>query len=334
MPFRAGMPILRNPGRRVKALTLYVHAEKHGRRRSFVTGTGFLLGRAQRLSRDRCPKGCSLLDLQEILDRWIWKGTRSSCARSRGPDCKACWSSRRNMRMTRNRRGPQPHRAPVGVCGVHHDEVRDVWIVNTVPLDKNKLYTAAMSDYVALGDTGYPDLAKPPFGDPPRQIFRQSIFKPSAAPFARTWRKPPPVPGIAVHCAPEIRPRIITTACRHSQRSSPGQDQLASLRLWSYFHGQRGEQLTMIRNEWQRTSCAGTSLEKTDEGIQERPTWQFSLDKLAIGFSGLWHVQDEKTVQQNFGGIRSTQVTAKRFHSWDTEINDQFTRFVPMRTGL
>jgi len=38
------------------------------------------------------------------------------------------------------------------------------YLINQKPLDPNQLYVVATSDYIALGDTGYTDLATPPVG--------------------------------------------------------------------------------------------------------------------------------------------------------------------------
>jgi len=315
----------------MKALTLSVMQKNMGADVALLQNRDFYPGALTDYLKDRCPNGCSLLDLQEILDRWIWKGDALIVRSITGAGLQSVLEQSKKYEDEEKAMGDVPHPPgrPLVYVGVHHDDVKDAWIVNTAPLDKNKLYIVAMSDYIALGDTGYPDLAKPPFGDPPRQILSTTHFQTISGAVCQNMEKAAAeVHGLAVHCAPEIRPQDYYDSMQGTP-SDPrqGKTKLASLRLWSYFHGQRGEQLTHDQKRVAKDVLRRDIVKKTDEGIQNRPTWQFSLDKLAIGFSGLWHLQDEKTIQQNFGGIRSTQVTAKRFHSWDTEINDQFTRF-------
>jgi len=38
--------------------------------------------------------------------------------------------------------------------GIHYDEEQKEYLVNGVPLDPNKLYSVATSDFVSGGDTG------------------------------------------------------------------------------------------------------------------------------------------------------------------------------------
>lgn len=315
----------------LKALTLYSMQKNGDADLALLQARDFYSGALDDYLSERCGSECSLLDLQEILDRWIWKGDALIVRSVTGATLQSVLEQSKkyaDQEKTVNNVGNLSGRALVYV-GVHHDEVRDTWIVNTAPLDKNKLYTVAMSDYIALGDTGYPDLAKPPFGDPPRQILSTRRFQTiSGAVCQNMMEAAKNEPKIAVQCAPEIHPERYYDSLQDTP-SDPrdGKTVWAALQLWSYFHGKRGEQLTPDQKRVAKDIVRRDIVGKTDERVQERPTWQFSLDKLAIGFSGLWHVEDEKTVQQNFGGIRNTQVTAKRFHSWDTEINDQFTRF-------
>jgi hypothetical protein len=313
----------------VKALTLYSMQKNMEADVALLQERDFYSRALNDYFNERCSSGCSFLDLQEVLDRWIWKGDALIVHSVTGAVLQSVLEQSKKYADEEKTAGNLSYsgRALVSL-GVHHDDVRDVWIVNTAPLDKSKLYTVAMSDYIALGDTGYPDLAKPPFGDPTRQILSTRHFQSiSGAVCQNMTNAAAGVPGITVHCAPEIRPELYYDSMEGTP-SDPRQGKTVrtALQLWSYFHAQRGEQLTGDQKRVAKDVLGRDIVRKTDEGIQERPTWQFALDKLAIGFSGLWHVQDEQTVQQNFGGIRNTQVTAKRFHSWDTEINDQFTR--------
>jgi hypothetical protein len=43
--------------------------------------------------------------------------------------------------------------------GIRYDSAHDEYVINEVPLDKNRIYAVVTSDYIGAGDTGYPDLA-------------------------------------------------------------------------------------------------------------------------------------------------------------------------------
>ena len=50
--------------------------------------------------------------------------------------------------------------------GVSHALDGQSWLINGEALDPNRLYSVATTDFIGLGDTGYPELQKTDLGDP------------------------------------------------------------------------------------------------------------------------------------------------------------------------
>jgi hypothetical protein len=62
--------------------------------------------------------------------------------------------------------------------GIFYDKLRDEYLVNGEVLDPNRLYSVATTDYIACGQTGYPEIAEPGFDNPliPRE-FPKEIYQ-------------------------------------------------------------------------------------------------------------------------------------------------------------
>jgi len=318
----------------IQALTLAAMQRETEADVAMLQQRDFYSGALQDYLAERCSSGCSLLNLQEILDRFIWKGDALVVRGLTGGVLKKVLEQSKKLDQEEKSSlasFPERQRGLVYV-GIHHDDVGDFWMVNDVPLDEGKLYLVAMSDYIALGDTGFPDLAQTPIGDVAEPPSRDKAIRTLSGLVCNNMRNTATaVNRITVNCLPFIDPKVYYDQVANVAPPDPrqGQTTLAQLSLWGYFHPRNGEGLSPGQKKVVKDFHSRDFLQNVDQAIQDRSAWMLSLDKAAIGFSGLWHIDDEATVQQQFGGIRNPQVTAKRFHSWDTDVKDQLIRYQP-----
>lgn len=320
----------------IQAVTLAAMQQETQADVAMLQGRDFYPNALQDYLDEQCPgSGCPLLDLQEILDRFIWKGDALVARTVTGGVLKKVLEQ--SKKLDQEEKSPLasfPERQrPLVYVGIHHDDVSDLWMVNDVPLDEGKLYLVAMSDYIALGDTGFPDLAQTPTGGVAEPISRRDDAIRTISGVVCNHMRDGTVAAnrITINCSPFIDPQNYYDQVANTGPNDPrqGQTKLAQLSLWSYFHPHDGERLSPGQKKVVKDFRSHDFLANVDQLIQDRSSWMFSLDKAAIGFSGLWHLDDEATIQQQFGGIRDPKVTAKRFHSWDTDVKDQLIRYQP-----
>ena len=186
--------------------------------------------------------------------------------------------------------------------GIVKDENKN-FIVNDVPLDPGKLYTVVTTDYIASGDTGYPELAdavgaakpQPQYGEAPLQLISAVVCR-NIAPVNQ--------------CDPDLPPEDYFDQFIGNTPADPRQGNVLSARLkqWSAFqsHG--------------KDPAASTSKPPSVEStVQNRPIWSLGFDKLNFGYGALYHSFSEANLNNFFGGVQATEVTSPRFINWSAD---------------
>jgi 2',3'-cyclic-nucleotide 2'-phosphodiesterase (5'-nucleotidase family) len=107
-------------------------------------------------------------DVAQAINRLLWKGdfiikrtlpgSSLKAALKRSKDFDKQDVSSTSLELERNR--------GLVLLGITTDAEREQYLVNGEPLDEGKLYTVATSDYIGLGDTGYPELVSGAVGGP------------------------------------------------------------------------------------------------------------------------------------------------------------------------
>jgi hypothetical protein len=234
--------------------------------------------------------------VREIIDRIIWKGDfvnliyvpgsalKKALDQSKAFDAED--SSSLSLSDERNR--------GFATLGVRFDAVRSEYIVNALPLDPNKLYAVATSDYVSAGDTGYPDLAasqvKPP--SVPADFGRTLITLSSVVCRALETSEDRCLDDLS---AAEFFDELIISP----QDTREGKTAGKQLELWSFFHHPRsvpGSGKTNIPQE------------RAEAMVEQRLLWDLNLNKLGLGLTRLNHTGDDFDVNTNFSGITSPGV--------------------------
>jgi hypothetical protein len=197
--------------------------------------------------------------------------------------------------------------------GIFRDPDSLRYIVNGAPIEDDKPYLVAMTDYLAFGDTGYPELAQELTGGPERaanikvqsrlsELVLNRLRDPEAAKLAR---------GKAIDFSTYL-------------------DYLE----WPGFPVEPEATLAMQFSEYFRTAATGTpsftSLNKGATTNQEtltqtRPRWRLVLERSDISWSDYWHNQSSQSALLTaFEGITESRVNTPENHqlntSWAAEL--------------
>jgi hypothetical protein len=271
-------------------------------------------------------------NLQQIMDRFLWKGDFIRELSVTGSVLKKVMDQSKKFDDD-DKSGyvlvPERGRGLIPL-GIKRDPDSEEYIVNGAPLDTGALYTVAASDYISLGDTGYPDLAPPP-GDLPASPFdTENLRSIGSATCAVVDQKP--VSEKSSRCSADIYfgPEYYDAFSEMQPDDvRKGQTKWERLVLWSGIH----PNLVSPPDRSEKKS-KDEKLQPgpfTENVIQERPRWELNFDELNIGFSDLSHNGDETTLGNTFGGVLDSQVTAKhsRTLNWgvDGKLTNAHSRF-------
>lgn len=274
------------------------------------------------------PHSLGKLGLQEILDRILWKGdfikvraVTGSVLRSILKESDQFAKIEKTAYLSVSETG-----RPLVTLGLRADVLNaGDFLINGKPLDPGALYTIATSDYIALGDTGYPELAMPPVGGPPQPASPSGKIITVSGNTCRDVYKLAPT-AFSSDCAPPLPRRgyYDEIADRTPPDPRKGNTSWHKFYAWTFLHGELGQPTP--KNAQVPPDNIGAEMQK---GVDAQPNWDFSLEKMSVGFSALTHTDSEQTLSQEFGGVQNSQVNAKHSHSWDWDANSKFTLFHP-----
>jgi len=162
------------------------------------------------------------------------------------------------------------------------------YFVNGLPLDDERLYTIATTDYIGAGDTGYPDL-------------ENAARNPRSHPAAYTGNLIP----------------ISSLVCRRLFPANPAQYCLDPIDSDKYLDETIAKQIPPYPPEgsfssfWSKTNIALPKArdDSNDPGegveykVRRRSFWGFSLKNFSIGFKDLDNNRTDKSLNEKFAGI-------------------------------
>src|SRR5579864_2510872 len=182
--------------------------------------------------------------------------------------------------------------------GIVKDEDHNEYVVNDVPLDPGRLYTVATTDYIASGDTGYQELASIVGSEKPEPQYENRPLQMISAVVCQAVE-------VAAKCDRDIIPDdyFDQFAGNLPADPSPGNTLPHQIRQWSAFRSREKDPLE------KRSSM--------ENDVQNRPVWSLSFDKLSVGYGALYHSFSETNLNNFFGGVQATEVTAPRFINWN-----------------
>jgi len=192
--------------------------------------------------------------------------------------------------------------------GISESSIPGEYTINDAPLDPGRLYTVATTDYIALGDTGYPELAVPAGTkafDP--QYSKTDLQYISSAVCEQ-------VLGAVTsgsNCNPLVQPEAYFDELANMRPADlrPRHAEYRQFRDW-FFHSRRKPPAVGVR----------------EKAVQERPIWSLNLEKLSLGYGALYHKFSETDLNNFFGGVQNSDATSPRYISWNLDEKTSFTK--------
>lgn len=272
----------------------------------------------------------SLPDTKEILDRIIWKGDYIQVKSVQGSVLKNVLKQSDQFSKTEKTPYASPGESgrPLVKLGIQPDGKNGGdYLINGRPLDSTAVYTVATSDYIGLGDTGYPDLVTPPVGDPdPAASATEPIITVSGR-TCETLVRVQELPSTSCHGKLNREGYYDELTNRTPDDVRKGNTSWHKFYAWTFLHGELGQ--PSPKSKGQAPPGPEDIAAQMQKRVDAEKNWDFSLDKASIGFSALTHTDNEQTLSREFGGVQNAQVNAKHSHSWDWDANSKFTLFHP-----
>lgn len=260
---------------------------------------------------------------EELMDRILWKGDFVQTISVKGSVLQQVLDQSDKFKQADDsccQLVDEPGRDIVPL-GIIKDTNSGSYRINSAPLDPNALYTIAASDYIALGDTGYPNLETPPVGSDPPSPFNhderhQLIGSWVCDEFRDALRGNPVLPPVAP-CSENIPPYTLggvyydTLANIEPADSRPGLTPNKQLELWAT------QGLRVITPQWPPAEAL----------IEQRSRWEISANTLNIGFGGVSHNYSEAMLANLFGGVLDPMANSKRSRTISVGVDSKATRY-------
>ena len=188
------------------------------------------------------------------------------------------------------------------------------YFINDLPLDENRIYTIATTDYIGAGDTGYPDLVKAARN--PRT--HPAAFNGELAPISSLVcsRYFDDEAQAKRYCLPLVDSE--TYLDRTTAKTIPTyKPESRFTRLWK-----------ATGFAWPDKAKPTDSVDSAlEQAVQRRTFWAFSLKNLSFGFSDLDNNDTDKSLNNKFGGIGDSGLTAKGNRTMTLGVDARLSRF-------
>jgi hypothetical protein len=246
-------------------------------------------------------------NVQQTLDRLIWKGDFITLLHVPGSALKKALAHSDTLEAGRK----------LETLGIR--KTNDEYFVNELPLDDNRLYTIATTDYIGAGDTGYPDLVKAarnPRSHP--AAFTEDLITISSLVCRRffteetTWEQ---------YCLGPIKSSSYLDTTTVSQTEPyPPEGQWPKIR--------RASPLSWPDERPDSPSLA----DGLEHRVQRRNFRAFSLKNLSIGFKDLDNNRTDDSVKSKFAGVPTSGVsTSKENRNISVGLDARFSYFADKR---
>ena len=253
-------------------------------------------------------------NLQQMLDRLVWKGDLVTILQVPGSALKkaleqsavyeAAEKSTLSLSVDNGRK--------LETLGIRSQGGE--YFVNDLPLDDNRLYTLATTDYIGAGDTGYPDLVKAARN--PRThpaAFAGNLVPISGLVCNKLFEHPA---DARQHCLPLIHSETYLDRTIATQ-TPPYKPESRLARLWK-----------ATGFAWPDKAKAADSVQDAfEQKVQRRTFWAFSLKNLSFGLTDLDNNDTDKSLSNKFGGIALSGLTAKGSRNITLGLDTRLSRF-------
>ena len=217
--------------------------------------------------------------------------------------------------------------------GISRDETAKSWVVDGALIEDEKMYMVATTDYLAFGDTGYPDLNQPATGNPQRAsemknnqaianlVYQALIPGAETKPVQISSTNPAtPAPGVKL-CSPTL----ILDCLSWTPAPSPPMASVAQ-QFENYFKSPPTPALPeMPKGE--------KSINSNETKMQLRPIWKLAVEKANFSINRYRHNQgNQSTLSKNFSGVPESGVSAQNSETlgWEWAAELRHERFRSM----
>jgi hypothetical protein len=265
-------------------------------------------------------------NLQDFIDRVVWKGDFLTLLYVPGSTLQAV------MKQSKLYDGEDSSQLSLAdekkrgfaAVGIRPDAGTGEYFINEVPLDTGRVYAVATSDYVGVGDTGYPDLAT-------------AAIRPFVTP-EDVDKHLRPIGGL-------VCMSLANAAEKAECRDSVGRDELfdditaspsnaksvdsALQKVWAWSIFDIPKRVPGTRNPdfvgpADRVESAVEQRRLGSTRINQPDTTLFSLDNAALNLNVLNHKYSDAALAQNFLGNPVPQLSAKKSHTVGYDVQTKF----------
>ena len=254
-------------------------------------------------------------NFQQMLDRLIWKGDLLTLLYVPGSALKnalklsegfaAEESATLSLVVDRGRK--------LETLGISKDAITGEYLINQLPLEENKIYAVATTDFIGAGDTGYPDLAT-------------AALNPKTHPAAF----PKELMSISSLVCRKILPLAdhADRYCLDSIDSADYLDKTVASQIPPHRQPSAFDRFVdaLPFKAPADKSEAGSYGAAVEQKVQRRSIWRFTLKDLSLAFSSLNNNFTDEEVDENFAGNPTSGVQAKQSQDFRLGLNFRFSR--------
>ncbi len=234
----------------------------------------------------------------------------------------------------------------LAALGVTKDPVTKSYIVDGAPIADDKMYKVATTDYLAFGDTGYPELNQPAVGNGQRagelraasslsDLVYDALLSNKAYGSAAVVKAPhaaKAAPAAAARAIPARPQSTATGGCVQATLvdclawTAAPEDPVAT--LGRQFEGYFERVITPVLAG---LPPAVRGFLPNETSVQLRPIWKLSVEKANVSITRYRHNQgDQTTLRQNYDGVAESGVTSPNSSGygweWAAELRREWLR--------
>ncbi len=251
-------------------------------------------------------------ELEHLLDRVFWKGDLVLRLEVTGSTLKGLMQRSRQFDQQDSSALNLTHETGRGLLplGIIEDAETGQFLVNGQAVEDGRLYAIAVTDYIAHGDTGYPELQKPAV-PPPKRLRDLGVLSRLSSLVCGAIAADPRAAGCGEQTLSAFD--YLDETAQQPLDTTPGFTPWQRLRKWPS-HGLR------------RPSPFGAA-HPLEFGAQMRPVWSVALEKLEGSYGLYQHNRGtEANLSSKFAGVPVSQVTSPESTSLASSLRLRVTR--------
>src|SRR6185437_20482 len=274
--------------------------------------------------KERDPK---TFTFQQFIDRMIWKGDFLTLMYLPGSTLQNVMNQSKAFKEGDNSQLSLSNETKRGLVyfGIRQDPSRGGYLINEVPLDPTRVYAVATSDFIATGDTGYPEMAT--------NAIRQFS---SPRDFDKQLKN---ISGIVCQRLTLQGGENPATSCIDPIKRDDYFDELAVLpndtrqgntwraHLWEWSIFDQPKVVPEKKRASERPVGVDAQIEQRHLGsirINQPDTTLFAIDDAALTLNVTNHRFSDAGLAQSFIGNPTPQLSAKRSHTIGYDIQPKF----------